>query len=266
MQRGSKLLVAYAALYLVFLYGPVLLLPLFSFNDSLIVAFPLQGFTTQWYSDLLGNEELKAAFGNSLRLGVTVSVISTILGILAAKAVSRRHLPGARAITAAIMLPMVIPSIVLGIALLMLARYLLDISLSLWTVGAGHVLLCLPFSMLIMAARFEGFDRNLEEASLDLGQSQWSTFRRVTLPLAMPGVVASLLLCLTVSLDEFVLAFFLSGNETTLPIFIFSQLRFPNRLPSVLALGSFIIVASFGVVVLAEWLRRWGVQGSRRGF
>jgi spermidine/putrescine transport system permease protein len=117
----------------------------------------------------------------------------------------------------------------------------------------------------VLVSRLEGFDKNLEEASFDLGESGWSTFWRVTFPLALPGIVASLLLCFTISFDEFVLAFFLSGNETTLPIFIFSQLRFPNRLPGVLALGSCILVFSFLIVTLSEWLRRRGVQPTKPG-
>ncbi len=111
-----------------------------------------------------------------------------------------------------------------------------------------------------MMSRLEGFDRSLEEASLDLGQNRWGTFRRVTLPLALPGIVASFLLSFTVSLDEFVLAFFLAGNETTLPIYIFSQLRFPSRLPDVLALGSCILLGSCVLVLSAEWLRRRGIE------
>jgi len=252
MSKGFRvdLLFIYAILYLIFLYGPVLLLPLFSFNDSIYIAFPLKGFTFEWYRQMVNNASL---------------IISTVLGILAAKAVTRYYLPGKGPITGLIMLPLVVPSIILAIALLVLARKIFEFQLSLYTIGAGHVLLCVPFAMLVLVSRLEGFDRNLEEASYDLGESAWSTFWRVTFPLALPGVVASLLLCFTVSFDEFVLAFFLAGNEATLPLFIFSQLRFPNRLPGVLALGSCILVFSFVVVTVAEWLRRRGVQPTNKG-
>ena len=114
--------------------------------------------------------------------------------------------------------------------------------------------------MLILVARLEGFDKSLEEASLDLGETAWRTFWRVTFPLALPGVVASLLLTFTISFDEFILAFFLAGSDPTLPIYIWSQLRFPGRLPSVLALGACILVFSFIIVTFAEWVRRRGVQ------
>ena len=158
------------------------------------------------------------------------------------------------------MLPLVMPSIILGIALLPLVIKVLGIEPSLYTIGAAHVLICVPFAMLVMISRLEGFDKSLEEASLDLGENGWMTFWRITLPLAMPGIVASMLLCFTTSFDEFLLAFFLAGNEATLPIFIWSQLRLPNQLPSVLALGSCILGVSFLVVVFSERLRRRGVQ------
>jgi spermidine/putrescine transport system permease protein len=154
------------------------------------------------------------------------------------------------------MLPLIIPSIILGASLLSFFRQFLDIELTLWTVGSAHVLISIPFSMLVLIARLEGFDRNLEEASYDLGMSTWQTLRRVTLPLAMPGVLASLLLCFLVSFDEFLLAFFLSGNQPTLPVYMYSLLRFPQFLPGVLALGSCILVASAVLVSIAEWLRR----------
>jgi spermidine/putrescine transport system permease protein len=134
--------------------------------------------------------------------------------------------------------------------------------LSLTAVTAGHVMLCTPFATAVLISRLEGFDRALEEASRDLGEGAWGTFRRVTLPLAAPGIVASLLLCFTISFDEFVLAFFLSGTDQTLPVFLYSQLRFPQRLPQTLALGTLILAASTVVVVEAEWLRRRGARGA----
>src|SRR5262249_14502271 len=143
--------------------------------------------------------------------------------------------------------------------LLTLVIKVLGIEPSLYTIGAAHVLICVPFSMLVLISRLEGFDKSLEEASFDLGEGAWMTFRRVTLPLAMPGIVASMLLSFTTSFDEFLLAFFLSGNEATLPIYIWGQLRLPTQLPNVLALGSCILGASFILVILSERLRRRGL-------
>ncbi|MEE8500765.1 MAG: ABC transporter permease [Kiloniellales bacterium] len=249
----------YAVVYLAFIYVPVLFLPLFSFNDSLYVAFPLKGFTVKWYHDMANNASLLRALGNSIQVAAAVSVLSTALGTLAAKAVTRYRLPGRGPIVGFIMLPLVIPGIIIGISLLILVSRA-GIPLSLFTISVGHVLVCMPFSMLVMISRLEGFDRNLEEASLDLGENAWTTFWRVTFPLATPGLIASLLLCFTISFDEFVLSFFLAGPDATLPIYIWGQLRFPAKLPGVLALGTCILAASFMVVVFAEWFRRRGVQ------
>ena len=258
-QPRFDFLALYAVGYLIFLYAPVLLLPLFSFNDSIFVAFPLKGFTLQWYAQMAENGPLQEALVSSLKVGFSVSVISTILGIFGAKAVTRYHLPYRGFLVGLIMLPLVVPSIILGIALLTLVIKVLGIEPSLYTIGASHVLICVPFAMLVMISRLEGFDKSLEEASLDLGESAWATFWRVTLPLAMPGIVASMLLCFTTSFDEFLLAFFLSGNEPTLPVYIWGQLRLPTQLPNVLALGSCILAASFMIVFLSERIRRRGL-------
>ena len=158
-----------------------------------------------------------------------------------------------------IMVPLVIPGIILAISLLILITQL-GIPLSLWTVGFAHMLLCTPFAMLVLISRMEGFDKSLEEAALDLGEGDWMTFWRVSFPIVLPGIIASLLLTFTISFDEFVLAFFLTSTDPTLPIYIWSSLRFPLKLPPVLALGATILVLSFIVVSFAEWIRRRGVK------
>lgn len=263
--KKFDLLAAFAIFYIIFLYGPVLLLPLFSFNDSIYVAFPLKGFTFQWYHEMIANTQLINALYASLKVGIVVAIVSTIFGVLAAKAFTRYYLPGRGAIMAVIMVPLVIPFIILAIALLTIFRQILNIELSLWTIGAAHVVICVPFSMLVMMSRLQGFDKSLEEASADLGQGPWTTFWKVTFPLAAPGIVSSLLLCFTTSFDEYLLAAFLAGNDATLPLFIFSQLRFPTRLPGTLALGSCILIASFVIVTFSEWLRRRGVPAQDGG-
>ncbi|HUF55059.1 MAG TPA: ABC transporter permease [Thermohalobaculum sp.] len=260
-QRGNRPLLFYAIGYLAFLYIPVLFLPLFSFNDSIYVAFPLSGFTTEWYSVVLADEPMQAALVNSLKVGAAVATIATVLGIFGAKAVTRYRIRGQRPVIGAIMLPLVIPGIILGVALLILLSRV-GVQLSLVTVAIGHTLICVPFAMATLMARFEGFDRSMEEAAADLGDNAWWTFWRVTLPLVFPGVVASFLLCFTISFDEFIIAFFLAGTEPTLPIFIYGQLRFPQTLPGVLALGSLILVVSFVVVFFSQWLQRKGAAGS----
>lgn len=257
--RGLTL---YAVLYLVFIYAPILLLPVFSFNDNIFVTFPLKGFTTDWYAEMATNAPLGKALRSSLLIVAPVALISTGLGLMAALALGRSPIRFKAAILGLLMVPLVVPTLVLGVSLLTLLRGVLGVQLSLATVAAGHVLLCLPYSVVILLARLDGFDRSLEEASLDLGQSAFATFRRITLPLMMPAIVASLLLCSVVSFDEFLLAFFLSGADATLPLYIWGSLRFPAKLPSTLALGTCLLVFSICIVVLAEWVRRRGTPGS----
>ena len=259
IQRRNRPLQYYALIYLAFLYIPVLFLPLFSFNDSIYVAFPLKSFTLKWYEQMFANEPMFAALMNSFRVGVATSVLATFLGIFAAKAVTRYRMPGRTPVVSFIMLPLVIPGIIFGVALLILMSRL-GIRLSLYTITLGHILICVPFAMATLIPRFEGFDKSIEEASADLGENMWWTFWRVTFPMVFPGIVASLLLCFTISFDEFIMAFFLSGTDPTLPLFMWGQLRFPQKLPGVLALGSLILAVSFFVVFFSQWVRTRGMK------
>ncbi len=259
IDRPNRTLAVYAIAYLFFLYIPVFFLPLFSFNDSIYVAFPLKEFTGKWYVSLFYNEPMFAALMNSIRVGVVTASISTLLGVFAAKAVTRYRLPGKAPLVGFIMLPLVIPGIIFGVALLILMSRL-DVPLSLYTVTLGHVIVCVPFAMATLIPRFEGFDKSIEGASADLGENMFGTFWRVTLPMVFPGLVASFLLCFTISFDEFIMAFFLSGTKPTLPIYIWNQLRFPQRVPSVLALGTIVLFVSFAVVFFAQWIRNVGMQ------
>jgi len=249
----------FAVTYLLFIYIPVMFIPLFSFNSGTTISFPLKEFTFEWYVGMANNEGLINSLMNSIKVGVPVAIVSTLFGTLAAKAVTRYRMPGAGPIVGFIMAPLVVPGIIVGIAILIIVNWV-GVPLSLLTVGFAHLPICTAFSMWIMISRLEGFDKSIEEASLDLGVGPWMTFWRVTFPLIMPGVVASLLLTFTISFDEFILAFFLAGKEATLPIYIFSQLRFPWQLPNVLAMGSLILIASFVLVYFSEWFRRRGVQ------
>lgn len=255
IRRPNRPLQVYAALFLIVLYVPVLFLPLFSFNDSIYVRFPLKGFTIQWYFELWERTPVWNSLLNSIKVGVCVSVVSTGLGIFAAKALTNYRLPGKASIIGFIMLPLVVPGIIFGVALLVLLSQL-GVPLSLYTVAVGHMIVCLPFSIATMLPRFEGFDRSIEEASADLGENAWWTFWRVTFPVVYPGVVASLLLSFTISFDEFIMAFFLSGTEPTLPMYIWGQLRFPQEFPSILALSSIILFVSFLLVFIGQWINR----------
>ena len=260
--RSGTGLKAYAVFYLAFLYVPVLFLPLFSFNDSAFIAFPLTRFTLRWYREMWDDAALGQALANSLKVGSATALISTLLGLLAARALTRWRVPGGGAALGFVSLPLFIPDIVLGISLLILVNAV-GIPLSLWSVTAGHVAVCVPFAVAVLMSRLEGFDRSLEEASRDLGENALQTFVRVVLPLAMPGIVASLLLTFIVSFDEFLIAYFLAGTDATLPIYIWGELRFPQKLPVVLALGAAVLVATAALVVSAEWVRGLGASRTK---
>jgi spermidine/putrescine transport system permease protein len=264
LQRPNRALQVYAIVFLVVLYLPILLIPLFSFNDAIYVRFPLRSFTTQWYVELWHRQPVWNAFWASVRVGVTVAIISTILGVIAARAITRYRMPGKSALVTFIMMPLVIPSIIFGVALLVLLSRM-GVPLSLYTVTLGHVIVCLPFAVAALLPRFEGFDRSMEEASADLGENGWWTFWRVTFPAVFPGIVASLLLAFTISFDEFIMAFFLSGVDPTLPVFIWSQLRFPQLFPSILALASLVLFFSIPLIFIAMWIGRLGLSQSRNG-
>jgi spermidine/putrescine transport system permease protein len=255
--KGGGILRAYALFYLVFLFAPIVLLPLFAFNDATIIAFPLTGFTTRWFSALSENVTLMRAVQNSLIIAVTAAVISTALGIFAARAVTRYRFPFKGGILGLIMLPLVLPEIIVAVSLL-IVLLALGVSLSIVTVILGHVLICTPFCIAILNSAFAALDRNLEEAAIDLGETPFSTFRLVILPLVAPGIVSSLLISFTVSLDEFLIAFFLAGTQPTLPVYIFGQFRFPQAVPVIMALGTILVALSILLLAIAEYVRRRG--------
>lgn len=249
----------YAIAYLIFLYAPIALLPLFAFNDGTIIAFPLQGFTTNWFVELAGNKALLASVGNSLFIAAMTAIFATLLGICAARAGAMESFPGKRGITGFIMLPLVLPEIIVAVSLLIIMRQVLGLNLSNWTVIGAHVLICTPFSIAILNGAFQNIDPALEEAALDLGETRASAFRLVILPLVMPGIISSMLISFTISLDEFIIAFFLTGTNPTMPVYIWGLLRFPGQLPVVMALGTILVTLSILLLTLAEYFRRRGL-------
>jgi spermidine/putrescine transport system permease protein len=249
----------YAIGYLIFLYAPIALLPLFAFNDSTIIAFPLNGFTTKWFQELTTVTALRDALGNSLVIAVTSAVCATTLGLFAARASTRYTFPGKGGIIGLIMLPLVLPEIIVAVALLVVIVQVLGLPLAQWSVIAAHTLICTPFCIAILNTSFSNLDPALEEAAYDLGETKWSTFRLITLPLVMPGIISSLLISFTISLDEFIIAFFLTGAQPTLPVYIWSLMRFPGQIPIVMALGTILVLASITLLIIAEYFRRRGI-------
>jgi|JI8StandDraft_2_1071088.scaffolds.fasta_scaffold06209_4 spermidine/putrescine transport system permease protein len=255
--RPNRPLALYAAVFAVVLYLPILLIPVFSFNSGVFVRFPLEGFTFGWYADLFQREPLIRAFWNSVKVACFVSLLSTLIAVPAALAIARYRMPGKAPAVAFMMLPLVLPGLILGVALLTLLNRM-GVTLSLVTVALGHMVICLPYAISVLLPRFIGFNRALEEASADLGEPPLRTFWRVTLPCNYPAILACLLMTFTLSFDEFFMAFFLSGAEPTLPMYIWSQLRFPRDFPSLLALSSLILLFSFALIFASLRLARIG--------
>jgi spermidine/putrescine transport system permease protein len=250
---------AYVLAYLVFLYLPVSLIPLFSFNDSIQAAFPLKGFTLEWYRTLSGNSALSGALVTSLMIGVTAAAGATLCGITIAYMDLYGRSPLAATISAIARLPILIPGVIVGISLLILVN-LAGFGPSRTAIVLGHILVGLPTTVVIMRSRFAAIPKTIPEAALDLGARDWTTFRRVMLPLAAPAVASAFMLAFLTSFDEFIVAFFLAGTEPTLPLYIWNQLRFPKSLPTVMALGTAILAVSFVIAGLAEILRHRGLS------
>jgi len=259
--KGATWFKAYALGYLIFLYAPIILLPMFAFNDATIIAFPLSGFTTKWFAQLVNEPTLHQAVKNSLIIAVSSAVLSTTLGIFAARASTRYEFPFKTGLVGLIMLPLVLPEIIVAVSLLVVLLGI-GVPLTIFTVILGHVLICTPFTIAILNSAFQSLDRSLEEAAIDLGETRMSTFRLIILPLVAPGIVSSLLISFTISLDEFIIAFFLAGTQPTLPVYIFSQFRFPASVPVIMALGTILVLLSITLLTIAEYFRRRGIAKS----
>lgn len=238
-----------------FLYAPIALVVLYSFNASKLVTV-WGGFSTRWYAALLQNEQLVAAAWMSLKVAVTSACLATVLGTLAALALARHgRFAGRKAFTAMIYAAMVLPEVIIGLALLLLFVSL-DIERGFCTVVIAHATLGMCFVSVLVYARLAGFDRSLEEAAMDLGAGPLQTFGLVTLPLIAPSVAAGFLLAFTLSLDDFVLASFTTGpGSTTLPMRIYSAVRLGVS-PEINAISTLIIAFVAVSLVTALAVRR----------
>jgi spermidine/putrescine transport system permease protein len=248
----------YAVAYLIFLYAPIILLPLFAFNDNKIIAFPLSGFTTEWFSEMWNDDALWRAFTNSMIISTSVATLSTLLGLFAARASTRFEFPGKAPILGLVMLPLVLPEMILAMSLIVVLLAL-GVELSILTIIMGHVLVCTPFAVAILTSAFQSLDRSLEEAAYDLGEGVFSTFMRIIFPLVLPGIISSFLITFTISLDEFIIAYFLGGSDVVLSAYIFGQFRFPAKVPAMLALGTCLVLISITLLAIAEYFRRRGI-------
>jgi len=254
-KNGRRLLSGFFALVIAFLYAPILVLLVFSFNKAALPSFPLTGFTLHWYRQFLGNAELRNALGTSAIVAALSSVGAVLLGTLASIAVARSRFRGKAIVTSLLLSPLVIPFVVFGISLLLLF-HTLGVPRSILTVVIGHVVISLPYTILVLMPRLQQIDASLEEAAYDLGASRLRTFRSITLPLILPAVMSAYLIAFTTSFDEYAVASFVVGTRVTFPIYLYSALRFPNQLPQVIAVAVVVVTISLLVVAAAEVGRR----------
>jgi ABC-type spermidine/putrescine transport system permease subunit II len=239
----------YTGLFLTFLYLPLIVIVLLSFNDSTSTGFPLRGATLKWYAQVMGSADLIAAFANSMAVGATAAVISTSLALLLALGF-RHGVRGQSLVLNLILLPVLLPGIVGGIVLLIFFGYM-EIRSDLWTtVLVAHVNYVLPFAFLTLYPRVHGFDRTLEEAAMDLGATPMKVFRHVVWPMLMPAVVATALFAFTLSFDEFIRTVFVSGHDRTIPV-LFWLLVVDEIAPHLPAMAVVIILVSTALSLAA---------------
>jgi spermidine/putrescine transport system permease protein len=257
MRRTARVLLTANAVWMyVFLYAPIILLVVFSFNDSRSLA-AWRGFTWHWYANLLENVAIGEALKNSLIVAVVSTLLSTVIGTLAALVMERHRFFGKTTFDALLYLPVIIPEISMGVMLL-LFFVLMHIDLGLTTIIISHVAFNISFVAIVVRARLAGLGITLEEAAQDLGANGLQTFWRVTLPLMMPGVFAGALLAFTLSIDDFVITFFTAGpGSTTLPLRIYAMVK-TGITPEVNALSAMMLLASMMLVVLSLVLQRGG--------
>jgi spermidine/putrescine transport system permease protein len=254
-RNGKRVLNVWFAILLVFLYTPLALLLLFSFNDNNLPVFPLRGFTTQAYQDFAANPELRASVVTSAKIAAVASLLAVVLGVLASIVLVRRRVVGRGAASALLLSPLVVPYIALAIGLLVFFNEV-SMPLGFPTLVMGHVVLSIPYTILILVPRLERLDVRLEEAARDLGAGALQTFRLITLPLLLPALVSAYIVAFVLSFDEIVVASFVNGDTTTFPLYLFSQLRFPTLLPQVIAVACVVMALSVLLLIGAEIGRR----------
>lgn len=248
-------------------FGPLLVLAIFSFNDSQILAFPLKGFTLDWYEQALGNATLRESLWNSVKIAVVVTPVSLVLGTLAAIGLTRFAFRG-RALTGSFIgIPLVLPWLVIGISALLFfdwaSRNLFEFSLSLTTAGLMHIVVAFPLVTALVSAQLVSIPPSLEEAALDLGALPREAYRLVILPLLIPTLAASAIFVFSWSFNNFIVSFFTLGFDTTFPVWVFSSLRRSRNLPIVNSISTLVSFVQVMIVWVAWYVLKR--QSERRG-
>ncbi len=266
-RTGSMSLGIYTVLFFIFIYLPISLIVVYSFNADPVNMMRWSGFTLDWYRQIFGfknasseaalyiesTDQLIAAVRTSLIVAASTTLVATLLGTAAALGVYRFNFLGKRFYRVLLFVPMLMPDIVLGIALLIFFVGI-GISLGVGTIIIGQCTFLISYVFIVVSARLAGMDRSLENASADLGANEWTTFRRIILPQVMPGVIGGALLAFIISMDDLVITYFISGTSTqTLPIFIFGMLRRGIK-PEVNAIATVMLLFSFTVAAIGLYL------------
>ncbi len=257
---GRASLAVYFWAFVIFLFAPLVAIVVFAFNQSPIPTLPIAEFSTRWFSQAFTDTNLGGALLRSFEIGAATGLFASALGIMASLGLSARRLRLRAVVVATILLPLVVPYISLAVGLLILLQEL-QVQISLWAVFLGHVVIALPFAVLVVFPRLRSLDPAMVEAARDLGAGEVAAFNLVTLPLLVPSLLSSFLICFITSFDEFAIASFLAPpGEPTFPVFLYAGSRTPGLLPELIAIGSLIIVGSLVIVVIAEGGRRWVEQ------
>jgi spermidine/putrescine transport system permease protein len=244
------LLGTWAVFVYVFLFAPIIVLVLFSFNANRYGTFPFTGWTVSWYSQVFHDYQIKDALFTTLKISGEVTAVATIVGTAAAFPLVRSRLPFRSGVRIGMTLPIMIPGLLIGVSLLVLLTDVFHLQLSEQTAVIGQSVYTTPFVVLLVAARLQGFDPSLERAASDLGANTYRRLRYVVLPLIMPAVFAGALFAFTLSLDEFIITLFLIGAHNTLPIYIYTQVKF-GITPEVNALATLLLLASLFLIAIA---------------
>jgi spermidine/putrescine transport system permease protein len=258
-KKPSLWLRIYAVLAFIYLYLPILILIIFSFNTQKINV-RWEGFTLDWYKVLFNDQNVILATRNTLLIATVSTIVATIIGTMAALALQRYRFPGHNVAESGLYIPVIIPEVVMGISLLAFFASI-GLTLGLGSITLSHIAFSIPFVTLVVRARLHGFDKSIEEAAMDLGANEVTTFWRVTLPTIMPGVLSGALLAFTLSLDDYVITYFTSGpGSTTLPLRIFSMVRF-SVTPEVNALSTLWVLTIFVVLLIGQIAQRRQTTG-----
>lgn len=244
----------YTIVAYLYIYVPIVILMVFSFN-TMKLNIRWQGFTLKWYDILFQDQQVLQAAGNTMVIAVVSTIVATIIGTLAALAMHRYRFPGYNLSETVMYIPIVIPEVVMGISLLVLF-VMLNFTLGILTITLSHIAFNVPFVALVVRARLHGYDNAIDEAAMDLGANEMTTFWRVTLPTILPGVLSGAMLAFTLSLDDYVITYFTAGpGSTTLPLRVFSMVRFMVT-PEVNALSTVWVLLVFVVLLIGQLAQR----------